>query len=94
MRLDWTAPQGEVADYVLIRDGQVIGLPTTPGFVDHGQNPWRWHSYRLVARNDAAQASRSITTGTGVPTLAMGGGAVMLIGAGGVWLWWRRKRRG
>jgi cytochrome c peroxidase len=90
--LDWKAPEGAVADYVLIRDDTVIGLPTAPGFVDRGQSPWRWHRYRLEARDDAAAASASVSAAAGVPTLSIAGGVVMLAGAGGFWLWRRKKR--
>ena len=89
--LQWTAPQ-HAADYVLVRDGEVIGLPTGPGFVDHGRSVWRYQRYSLVARNDAAAASRPVSAGAGVPTLSLGGGAVMLLGAGAAWAWWRRRK--
>jgi len=89
--LDWTAPQGQVADYVLTRDGEVIGLPTGTSFVDHGQNPWSLHRYRLVARDWTAASSGPASAGVGVPTLQIAGGAVILLGAAGFWAW-RRKR--
>ena len=54
VKLTWSAPKTGAEDYVLIRDGRVIGLPTRPGFEDAGQTPWLRHRYRLVARNDAA----------------------------------------
>jgi hypothetical protein len=76
---------------VLIRDGQVIGLPTQPGFEDRGQTPWMRHRYRLVARNDAAASSRPVSAGAGVPSLELAGGAVALAACGGVWAWRRRK---
>ena len=80
--LEWKPPPGGAADYVLIRDGAVIGLPTTPGFTDEGQSLWRRHIYRLVARDDTAAASRPVSAGAGVPTLELAGGAVALAVAG------------
>jgi len=91
VRLTWTAPKGGAEDYVLVRDGRVIGLPTQPGFEDPGQTPWLRHRYRLVARNDAAASSRPVSAGAGAPTLELAGGAVILLGAGGLWLWRRKK---
>ena len=91
VRLTWNAPKGGAADYVLVRDGQVIGLPTQPGFEDDGQSPWLLHRYRLVARNDAAASSAAVSAGVGLPSLELAGGAVLLLGVGGVWTW-RRKR--
>jgi cytochrome c peroxidase len=90
--LDWKPAMG-ASDYLLIRDGQVIGLPTTPGFVDDaGLGRWRRHSYRLTARNDAADASPAASAGAGVPTLALGGGgAAFVVGAGVLWAWRRRR---
>jgi cytochrome c peroxidase len=91
VRLTWTAPKGGAEDYVLVRDGRVIGLPTEPEFEDQGQTPWLRHRYRLVARSDAAASSQPASAGAGLPSLELAGGAVMLLGAGGFWLW-RRKR--
>jgi hypothetical protein len=91
VKLTWTAPKGGAVDYVLIRDGRVIGLPTQPGFEDRGQTPWLRHRYRLVARNDAAASSRPVSAGAGLPTLELAGGVVILLGAGAFWLW-RRKQ--
>ena len=91
VRLTWSAPKGGAEDYVLVRDGRVIGLPTETGFEDRGQTPWLRHRYRLVARNDAAASSRPVSAGAGLPSLELAGGAVMLLGAGGFWLG-RRKR--
>jgi cytochrome c peroxidase len=91
--LDWTAPAGGAADYVLVRDGAVIGLPTTPGFVDEGLSRWRRHSYRLVARDWTANASKPATAGAGVPTLRLAGGGVLLLGAGAAWGVLRRRKR-
>ena len=90
VRLTWTAPKGGAADYVLVRDGRVIGLPTEPGFDDPGQTPWLRNRYQLMARNDAAASSRPVSAGAGLPSFELAGGAVVLLGAGGVWLW-RRK---
>jgi hypothetical protein len=92
VKLSWSAPKNGALDYVLIRDGRVIGLPTQPGFEDRGQNPWLRHRYRLVARNDAAASSRPVSAGAGVPSLELGGGAVVLLGAAGFWLWRRKKK--
>ena len=89
VRLDWTPAPG-ASDYLLIRDGQVIGLPTAPGFVDDGQSPWRLHVYRLTARNDAADASGSAHAVAGATVAALAGGGVMVL-AGAVF--WRRRRR-
>jgi LPXTG-motif cell wall-anchored protein len=91
VKLTWSAPKGGAEDYVLTRDGKVIGLPTQTRFEDAGQSPWMRHSYRLVARNDAAASSRPVSTGAGVPSLQLAGGAVILLGFGGFWLWRRKK---
>jgi hypothetical protein len=91
VKLTWTAPRGGAEDYVLIRDGRVIGLPTQTAFEDEGQTPWLRHRYRLVARNDAAASSRPVSAGAGFPTLELAVGVLLLAGAGGVWAW-RRKR--
>jgi LPXTG-motif cell wall-anchored protein len=69
----------------------VIGLPTQPGFEDRGQTPWLRHRYRLIARNDAAASSRAVSAGAGMPSLELAGGVVILLGAGGFWLWRRKK---
>ena len=47
--LTWSAPKSGAEDYVLVRDGRVIGLPTQAGF-DQGirQTLWLRHRYRLV----------------------------------------------
>ena len=91
--LSWSA-SARAADYVLVRDGAVIGLPTGTEFVDPGQSPWRRHRYSVTARNDAAAASRSASTGAGVPSLTIAGGAAMLLGAAAVWAWRRRRSAG
>jgi len=91
VKLTWTAPKGGALDYVLVRDGRVIGLPTQPGFEDDGQTPWLRHRYRLVARNAAAAASRAVSAGAGMPTVELGGALILLVGVGGLRLW-RRKR--
>lgn len=91
VKLTWAAPKGGAEDYVLVRDGRVIGLPTEPGFEDAGQTPWLRHRYRLVARNDAAASSQPVSAGAGLPSVELAGGAVVLLGAGGVWL--RRRKR-
>ncbi len=87
--LDWKPAEG-ASDYLLIRDGQVIGIPTAPGFVDEGLNPWSLHLYRLTARNDAAEASGAAHAGAGVPIAALAGGGAVLIAAG---LFWKRRKR-
>ncbi len=74
-----------------MRDGRVIGLPTQTAFEDLGQTRWLRHRYRLVARNEAAAASRPVSAGAGAPTLELAGGAVVALGAGGFWLWRRKK---
>ena len=91
VKLTWTAPRGGAADYVLIRDGQVIGLPTRTAFEDDGQTPWLSHHYRLVARNDAAASSGAVSTGAGLPSLELAGAAAVLAGLGGLWAWRRSK---
>lgn len=91
VKLTWTPPKGGAEDYVLIRDGQVIGLPTQPQFEDPDQTPWLRHRYKLVARNDAAASSTEVSAGAGMPTLELAGGAVVLLGLGGVWAWWRKR---
>jgi cytochrome c peroxidase len=92
VKLSWSPPRSGAEDYVLVRDGRVIGLPTQTAFEDRGQSPWLYHRYRLVARNDAAASSRPISAGAGVPSLELAGGAVILLGAGGFWAWWRRRK--
>ncbi|MGZ3275667.1 MAG: cytochrome-c peroxidase [Caulobacteraceae bacterium] len=91
VKLTWRAPKSGAEDYVLIRDGRVIGLPTQTAFEDDGQTPWLRHRYRLVARNDAAAPSLPTSAGAGVPSLELAGGAVVLAAVGGFWLW-RRKQ--
>jgi cytochrome c peroxidase len=91
VKLTWTAPRGGAEDYVLVRDGEVIGLPTEPAFEDPGQTPWLRHRYSLVARNDAAVASTPVSAGAGMPSLEMAGGVVILLGAGAFWMWRRKK---
>ncbi|MGZ6010614.1 MAG: cytochrome-c peroxidase [Caulobacteraceae bacterium] len=91
VKLTWRAPKSGAEDYVLIRDGRVIGLPTQTAFEDDGQTPWLRHRYRLVARNDAAAPSLPTSEGAGVPSLELAGGAVVLAAVGGFWLW-RRKQ--
>ncbi len=88
--LDWQAAPG-ASDYLLIRDGQVIGLPTTPGFVDEDQTRWSLHVYRLTARNDAADASGSVHAVAGIPAAMLAGGGVILLGGGVFWLRRRKK---
>jgi cytochrome c peroxidase len=90
--LEWKAAAG-AQDYVLIRDGAVIGLPTETRFVDSGQSPWLRHRYQLVARGDAAAASRPVSAGAGLPSLELAGGAVVLMGAGAVYALMKRRRR-
>ena len=85
VKLTWTAPKGGAADYVLIRDGRVIGLPTQTAFEDDGQTPWLRHRYRLVARNDAAASSGAVSAGAGFPSVELTGVALVLVGAGVVW---------
>ncbi|MDB5459460.1 MAG: hypothetical protein JWO72_1201 [Caulobacteraceae bacterium] len=88
--LDWKPAPG-ASDYLLIRDGRVIGLPTAPGFVDDGGlGRWQWHSYRLVARNDAADASAAVHAGVGVPALPL---AVAGAAAAGLGMWRLRRRK-
>ncbi|MGZ5983922.1 MAG: cytochrome-c peroxidase [Caulobacteraceae bacterium] len=91
VKLTWRAPKSGAEDYVLIRDGRVIGLPTQTAFEDDGQTPWLRHRYRLVARNDAAAPSLPTSAGAGVPSLELAGGAVVLAAVGGFRLW-RRKQ--
>ena len=91
--LTWTPPPGGAADYVLIRDGEVIGLPTTASFADEGQTPWLRHRYRLVARDDTAASSRAVSAGAGVPSLELAGGAVVLAAAGIGYGVMRRRER-
>ena len=89
--LDWTAAAG-AEDYVLIRDGAVIGLPTETRFTDEGQTPWLRHRYQLVARGEVAASSRPVSAGAGLPSLELAGGAVVLMGAGAVYAVIRRRR--
>ncbi len=90
--LDWAAPAGGAADYVLIRDGAVVAMPTAPGFVEEGLSRWRRHSWRLVARNDEAAASPAASAGAGLPTLSLAGAGVALAGGAAALGWLRRRR--
>lgn len=90
--LDWSPARG-AEDYVLTRDGVVIGLPTSEHFTDEAQTPWRRHRYQLTARSSATAASRPVSAAVGMPSLELAGGATVLVGAGAVWAL-RRRRSG
>jgi cytochrome c peroxidase len=55
--LTWDIPAGVVEDYVVTRNGEVVGLPTQPQFLDTTAGLARLFVYRVAARNTAAKAS-------------------------------------
>ncbi len=83
MQLTWAAPPGGASDYLLVRDGEVIAVPTQPGFLDQGPegrglSRWSLHLYKLVARNAGAKASPAAYAVIGAPVLGMVGGGLLL----------------
>ena len=57
--ISWTASSDNVAvaDYLVYRDGTLVGTVTTPSFTDSGLNGDTAHTYTVKARDAAGNAS-------------------------------------